>query len=258
MGILNVTPDSFFDGGKIQSTDQALRLVESQIRDGADIVDIGGMSSRPGARVIPEEEERRRVIPILKEVRKAFPEIWLSIDTVRSRIALEAAETGVDLINDISAGQIDSEMFHAVATTGLPYVLMHMKGRPETMQMDPEYTDVISEVMHFLMNHMRRLRDAGVHDVIVDPGFGFGKSVEDNYGLLRQLHVFQILDAPILVGLSRKSMICKILNLDPEQALNGTTALHMKALLEGAKILRVHDVRQAKEVVDLFWALKSS
>ncbi len=249
MGILNVTPDSFYDGGRYLLLDEILARVESMIRDGADIIDIGGMSSRPGAAVISEEEESARIIPVIREIRRHYPGIWLSVDTVRSGIACKAAAEGADIINDISAGNIDHNMFRVIRETGLPYILMHMQGRPENMQLNPQYRDVIREVLRFLLNHVKTLRDMGVRDLIVDPGIGFGKSVAHNYQILAHLDVFRIIEAPLLIGLSRKSLICKVLNVNPEKALNGTTALHMIALQNGARILRVHDVRQAREAI---------
>ena len=249
MGILNLTPDSFFDGGRYQDLDAVLKRVASMIREGADIIDIGGMSSRPGAAVIPAEEEYRRIMPALKEIRRQYPDIWISVDTVHSEIARAAAEEGSDMINDISAGTFDDSMFRVIGEIGLPYILMHMQGMPDTMQQNPQYDDVIREVLRFLLSRVRTLRDLGVRDLIVDPGIGFGKSVAHNYQILEHLEVFRIIDAPLLIGLSRKSMICKVLHVDPKNALNGTTALHMIALRNGARILRVHDVRQAREVI---------
>jgi dihydropteroate synthase len=252
MGILNVTPDSFFDGGKYHNIDIALEQVSEMVQAGAAIIDIGGMSSRPGAALIPVEEESKRVIPILKEIRSHFPDIWISIDTIRSEVVEEAAHYGMDMVNDISAGGIDPNMFRVIGELGLPYVLMHMQGVPSNMQLSPHYEDVMQEVLRFLIHRIRSLNDYNVKDVIIDPGFGFGKTVEDNYLLLQNLHLLQILDLPILVGISRKSMICKVLDVSPQYALNGSSALHIVALQQGAKILRVHDVKEAKEVIDLF------
>jgi len=252
MGILNVTPDSFFDGGKYHHIDIALEQVSKMVQAGAAIIDIGGMSSRPGAELIPVEEESKRVIPILKEIRSHFPDIWISIDTIRSELVAEAAHHGMDMVNDISAGGIDPNMFRVVGELGLPYILMHMQGVPTNMQLSPHYEDIMQEVLRFLIRRARSLKEYDVKDVIIDPGFGFGKTVEDNYLLLQNLHLLKILDLPILVGISRKSMICKVLDVSPQHALNGSSALHMVALQQGAKILRVHDVQEAKEVIDLF------
>ncbi len=258
MGILNVTPDSFFDGGKYRQEAAALRRVEQMLREGAAIVDLGGMSSRPGAHIISEEEELRRVLPVVAAVARRFPEAILSVDTIRARVAREAVEAGAHMINDISAGRFDEALFATVAELGVPYVLMHMQGTPADMQRHPVYEDVLREVLDFLIDKLGVLRAAGVRDVIVDPGFGFGKTVQHNYQLLKNLHVLKILGCPVLAGLSRKRMICKVLGVRPEHALNGTTALHMVALQQGASILRVHDVAQAREVIALWRQLSEA
>jgi dihydropteroate synthase len=257
MGILNVTPDSFFDGGAYSMQENAISQVSRMIDEGAEIIDIGGMSSRPGAKLISLDEERKRVLPLLKEVRKRFPQIWISIDTIRADLAEEAAMEGVDMINDISAGSIDSGMVETVGRLGLPYILMHMDGLPESMQVNPKYADVLQSILRFFVEKLRKLKSAGIRDVIVDPGFGFGKSLSDNYTILQNMHIFKILGHPIMAGLSRKSMICKALDVAPKDALNGTTALHMVALQQGAKILRVHDVKEAKQIIDLFLRLEN-
>ena len=252
MGVLNVTPDSFFDGGRYEGESSSLQQVEKMLTEGADIIDIGGMSSRPGAEIISPEEEHARVIPVIKSILKHFPDTILSVDTVRASIAREAALAGAGIINDISAASIDSEILDLVEELSLPYVLMHMKGLPESMQDNPDYSSVCQEVLDFLIRHLGVLREKQATDVIIDPGFGFGKSLEHNYELLKNLHLFKILECPLLVGVSRKSMIYKALEVDPSDALNGTTALHMLALQNGADILRVHDVREAVEVRQLF------
>jgi len=265
MGILNVTPDSFFDGGRYTTIDDVLHQAEKMLQAGAVLLDIGGASSRPGATEITEDEELKRVLPAIEALAKHFPEALLSIDTWRGQVALSAVGAGVHLINDISAGRLDATMYptlkaiHEDRQLGpVPYILMHMQGRPATMQQAPVYTDVVTEVLDFFIAEVGRLRALGVTDIILDPGFGFGKTVEQNYQLLRQLSTFgQVLGLPVLAGLSRKSMICKVLKVNPEHALNGTTALHIVALQQGAKILRVHDVREAVEVIRLWEMLAS-
>ena len=252
MGILNLTPDSFYDGGKHNTADTALKQTEQLLREGADMIDVGGMSSRPGAKVISEEKERKRVVPVIKKIAKEFPEAILSIDTVHGSVARAAVEAGAHLVNDISMGRIDKNLLPTVSELGVPYILMHLQGKsPGDMQDNPSYENVTMEVLDSFLYHIGVLRSMGVKDILLDPGFGFGKTVEHNYTLLRELSAFQILDLPILAGLSRKSMICKPLNIDPEQALNGTTALHVLAIQNGAHLLRVHDVKEAKEVVKL-------
>ncbi|MEO1629118.1 MAG: dihydropteroate synthase, partial [Bacteroidota bacterium] len=258
MGILNVTPDSFFDGGKYTSEKNMLQQVEKMLAEGADFIDVGGMSSRPGAEVISVEEELGRVLPVVRAIHKHFPDALISIDTVRSEVARQTVEAGAALVNDISAGRFDDQLYQTVASLGVPYILMHMQGQPSNMQDAPEYEDVITEVLDFCIAQLKELRALGIKDVIIDPGFGFGKSVEHNYQLLQNMHAFQILDLPILAGVSRKSMICKLLKVDPAQALNGSTALHMIALQQGASILRVHDVKEARQVVQLWEMLENS
>jgi len=256
MGILNVTPDSFFDGGKFDQLEHALQQTQRMIAEGADIIDIGGMSSRPGAAVISSDEELDRVLPVVQAIRTSFPDIALSIDTVYAATAKATVAAGADMINDISAGSFDQGMYQMVADLGVPYVLMHMQGRPENMQEHPDYADVVLEVLDFFIAQTTILRKLGVKDIILDPGFGFGKSLDHNYDLLKKMHVFRMLDLPILAGISRKSMINKVLGTRPENALNGTTALHMVALQQGARILRVHDVREAVQVVKLWSQLQ--
>lgn len=258
MGILNVTPDSFYDGGRYQGIDQVLSRAEQLLTEGATILDVGGMSSRPGADVIGEAEERQRVIPALEALVKAFPDAIFSVDTVRSGVARAAVQAGATVINDISAGSLDRDMYVTVAELGVPYILMHMRGRPETMQDQPHYDNVALEVLDFFIREVGKLRELDVKDIVLDPGFGFGKTLGHNYQLLQQLHTLQIMGLPILAGLSRKSMIYKLLGTSPAEALNGTTALHLVALQQGAKILRVHDAKEAKEVVLLWEQLNQS
>ena len=251
MGILNVTPDSFYDGGINFSVETAIAAGLKMKRDGADIVDIGGASSRPGAQSVSASEEWSRVEPVLNGLLDSAPEMNISIDTYRAEVARKAVKAGAVLINDISAGSLDPELLYAVGEANVPYVLMHMRGRPDNMQIDPRYGDVVSEVKAWFKMKISELSQAGVKDVILDPGFGFGKRQEDNYALLNNLCEFSELDLPVLVGTSRKSMIYNALDCQPSEALNGTTATHAWALERGASLLRVHDVREAREVVVL-------
>ncbi|MFK7756261.1 MAG: dihydropteroate synthase [Flavobacteriales bacterium] len=252
MGILNVTPDSFYEGSRITGVEAALAKAESMLEEGADCLDIGGYSSRPGADEVSENEELARVIPVIEAVHHRFPEAIISIDTFRSQVAREAVNAGASIINDISGGEADKLMFSAVKELNVPYILMHMAGNPKTMQNSPSYKNVVTEVYTSLSKRVQKLRQLGVADVIVDPGFGFGKTIEHNYALLKGMAYFQSLNCPILVGLSRKSMIYKSLNINPEESLNGTSVLNTYALELGAQILRVHDVKEAKQVVDLY------
>jgi dihydropteroate synthase len=252
MGILNLTPDSFYDGGQFESVSEAIRQVEVMIGEGADMIDVGSMSSRPYRLEIPIEEELRRLQNIFPVLRKEFPKTIFSIDTYRSEIADYTLSHGANLINDISGGRKDDQMLDVIAKYKVPYVLMHMLDRPETMQDDPSYNNILLEIATFFQTQLDRCISKNIPDIILDIGFGFGKSLEDNYHLLKHLGYFSKLNYPILVGLSRKSMIQKVLNCDASQGLNGTTALHWEALRNGAKILRVHDVKEAKEVVKLF------
>jgi dihydropteroate synthase len=252
MAILNLTPDSFYDGGNLANTDSLLRKAEQHLREGASILDVGGVSTRPGAAEVSLQEELKRVIPAIEAIARKLPEAIISVDTYRAEVVRQAVAAGASVVNDVSAGSIDPDMFATVATAGTPYVLMHMQGTPLTMQQNPRYTDVILEVLDFFISKIGQLRSLGVKDIILDPGFGFGKTVRHNYELLSHLHVFKMLDYPVLAGISRKSMICKVLKIKPVAALNGTSALHMIALQQGARILRVHDVREAMEVVRLW------
>lgn len=252
MGVLNVTPDSFFDGGKYENVKALLQQVGKMISAGAMIIDVGGMSSRPGAEIINVSEELSRVIPIIEQIKEHFPAIIISIDTVRSEVARQSVAAGASIINDISAGSIDDQMFETVAELNVPYILMHMQGKPEDMQQDPDYQDVTKNVLDFFIEKIRELRALGVKDIILDPGFGFGKTIQHNYQLLQNFAIFKILDLSLLAGISRKSMIYKVLGSTPEEALNGTTVLNTLALERGAKILRVHDVKEAKETITLW------
>lgn len=257
MGILNLTPDSFFDGGKYSHADAIFQQAEKMLQEGATILDLGGASSRSGAAEVPEAEEMRRVLPAVTGILQRFPEAILSIDTWRAPVAEAAINAGAHIINDISGGSLDPELFATAGRLQTPYILMHMQGTPQTMQQHPHYEDVVTEVLDYFIEKTARLRAAGVKDIILDPGFGFGKTVAHNYTLLRQLHTFgTVTGLPVLAGISRKSMICKALGVKPENALNGTTALHMVALQQGACILRAHDVREAREVITLWQLLQ--
>lgn len=252
MGIVNVTPDSFYEAGKRESGVEWIRFIEKMIGDGAYIIDIGGVSTRPGAAEVSVEEEKSRVLPVLKAIRKAFPEIIISVDTFRPEIVKVAALEGADLINDIYGGTFDPGMIPEIIRMQIPYIIMHIRGTPQTMQQNPVYEDVVCEVKDFLLQQTLKLEEAGHHKIILDPGFGFGKTVEHNYLLLSHLDEFVNTGYPVLAGLSRKSMINRVLGTKPAQALNGTTVLNTVALMKGAAILRVHDVKEAAEAVKLF------
>ncbi len=256
MGILNVTPDSFYDGGRHQTLDNALRQAEKMLSEGASILDIGGASSRPGAKYVSEEEEIRRTLPVIETIKKEFPDAVLSIDTYQSAVACAAVEAGAGMVNDISGGSLDEHFLATVASLRVPYVLMHLKGEPKTMQQNPHYEDLMLEITDYFIQKIGLLRQYGIVDILLDPGFGFGKTIEHNYQLLQQLHTFDFLELPFLIGLSRKSMIYKLLNRQPEEVLSATSALHLVALQKGVKILRVHDVREAIDVVKIWTKFK--
>jgi dihydropteroate synthase len=258
MGILNLTPDSFYDGGKYVDNDSALQHAAEMIAEGADIIDIGGMSSKSGATIIPADVETLRVIPVIKAIHSAFPKALISIDTIHASTAKAAVATGASIVNDISGGDYDKAMFSTVAKLGVPFIAMHMRGTPETMQSLTHYEDVVDDVYFDLKEKLLQCKAAGIKDVILDPGFGFAKTVEQNFTLLHKFEVFKTLQVALLAGLSRKSMITKTLHLSKEEALNGTTVLNSIALMNGANILRVHDVKQAKEAVLLFCALNKT
>jgi dihydropteroate synthase len=258
MGIINVTPDSFFSGSRINEPAEVLRKAEKMLNEGASILDIGGQSTRPASTRISTEEELKRVIQPIAAIHNYFPEAIISIDTFYAAVAKEAVAAGASMVNDISAGKMDETMIATVASLRVPYILMHMKGTPETMQQNPDYEDVTREVLDFLIFETNALKKKGVFDIIIDPGIGFGKTIEHNFELLRHLSVFKILDRPILVGVSRKSTIWKTLGITAEEALNGTTVLNTVALMNGCSILRVHDVKEAAEAVKLFAAMRSS
>lgn len=252
MGILNITPDSFHADSRAQTRDSWLFQAEKMLNEGAEILDVGGMSSRPGAEIIDATEELKRVKPVVADLAQRFPEAIISVDTVWANVAEETVAAGAHIINDISAGSLDADLFPTVARLKVPYILMHMQGTPRNMQTDPQYTHVTTQVLDFLLQKTATLRQLGVNDIVWDPGFGFGKTVAHNYTLLRETRTLQMAGLPLLAGISRKSMICKPLQVNPADALNGTTALHMLALQNGASILRVHDVKEARECIKLW------
>ena len=258
MGILNVTPDSFFDGGRYTTAQSILHQAEKIISEGADFIDVGGASSRPGAAEISTEEERRRVVEAISLVAKEFPGTIISVDTYRGEVARAAVEAGASMINDISGGTLDEGMFSTAARLKVPYVLMHMRGDPATMTRQTEYRNLLREVINYFHEKIYALQSLEIADVVVDPGFGFAKTREQNFVLLQNLDKLCILGKPVLAGLSRKSMVWKTLGIRPDEALNGTTALHALALVKGANILRVHDVKEASEVVRLFGNFESA
>lgn len=253
MGIVNLTPDSFFEGSRAEkSLEKVAALASSQILNGASILDLGGYSSRPGAAEVSLQEEIDRVIPALKWIASNYPDILISVDTFRAKVAEEAVLSGAHIINDISAGDLDRDMMQTVAKLKVPYIAMHMRGNPQTMQKKTNYSDILGEILYYFAEKLEQFRKFGIIDVIIDPGFGFAKTLEQNYFILRNLHQFQKLSLPVLVGVSRKSMISKALEIGASEALNGTTALNMFALCHGANILRVHDVKEANETLKLY------
>ncbi len=251
MGILNLTPDSFYDGGKYQSVRLALKRCEEMLNQGADIIDIGAASSRPGSKIINEKEELKRLIPILKVLIKEFDSVIFSVDTFRSRVANASLDEGVGIINDITAGRFDLKMHSIVGKYKAVYVVMHMQGLPQNMQENPIYKNITNELLNFFLDKINSCHVNNIKQVIIDPGFGFGKNLEQNFTLLKNLEVFQKLNVPVLVGLSRKSMIYKSLEIEPAEALNGTSVLNTVALLKKANIIRVHDIKEAKESIEL-------
>jgi dihydropteroate synthase len=251
MGILNLTTDSFYDGGKFTEERLISEQVEKMVSEGADIIDVGASSSRPGSTEIDQKLEESRLEPVIKMLSKSFPSILISVDTTRSIVAEKVVDWGADMINDISAGEFDKNMFATIAKLSVPYVIMHMQGTPQEMQHNPSYNNVVKEVNQYLNEKVYQLQEKGVNDIIIDPGFGFGKTLEHNFELLNNLDFFQNIGQPILVGISRKSMITKMLEIKSADALNGTTVLNTIACIKGASILRVHDVKEAVEVVKL-------
>ena len=255
MGILNCTPDSFYDGGKHHSEKAVLKHVEQMLLEGASFIDIGAYSSKPGADFVSEDEELTRILPVIKNVLREFPEALLSVDTFRSRVAKEGVQNGAALINDISAGKMDGTMLETVAELHVPYIMMHMRGTPQTMQQKTVYNHLVKDILFYFSERMAAARQLGIVDLIVDPGFGFAKTLEQNFELLNQLDLFNMLELPLLVGFSRKSMIYKTLQNSANEALNGTTVLNTIALQKGAHILRVHDVKEAIETIKLVQSL---
>jgi len=251
MGILNITPDSFFDGGKYKNETEIISQVEKMLAEGATFIDVGAYSSRPGAKHISEQEELERILPVVKTLVKEFPEILISIDTFRGNIAEKCIESGACIINDISAGSIDPTLFKTIAKLQVPYIIMHMQGTPQNMQANPTYKNIVTDILNFFSEKIFELRALGVNDIIADVGFGFGKTIEQNYSLLNNLALFQNLEIPLLTGVSRKSMLYKPLELTPEKALNATTVANTIAVLNGTAILRVHDVKEAVETIKI-------
>lgn len=259
MGILNVTPDSFYDGGKYTTSDRIRIQMTKIINEGADIIDIGGISTRPGAKPVSEKEELNRIIPVIKMVRELYPQTIISVDTYRSGIArLVVKDFAVEIINDISGGELDKRMHETIAELKVPYIIMHMRGNPETMQTFTNYKDIIKEMIGYFAKKTDHLFKLGARDLIIDPGFGFSKTTGQNFYLLNHLESFQLFELPLMVGLSRKSMLYKTLQTSPDEVLNGTTILHTIALMKGANILRVHDVKEATQVIILTEKLKTS
>lgn len=251
MGILNATPDSFYTKGKYFSQEGILSTAAQMISDGATILDIGGMSTRPGAEVISVSEELGRVVPVIAAIKRQFPEVFISIDTYRAAVAKAAVEAGADIVNDISAGSMDTELLSTVAQLDVPYILMHMQGTPSDMQQAPVYDDVVKTVFDFMKEKITYCRSIGIKDIILDPGFGFGKTIKHNYQLLKGMHVLDMFDVPVLAGVSRKSMLYKLLDVTPEESLNATTIANLLSLQQGVAILRVHDVKEAMEAIKI-------
>lgn len=251
-GILNVTPDSFFDGGRYSTIDKALKQTEKLIDEGADIIDIGGQSTRPDSEFLSDETELSIVIPVIKAIKKEFPRVKLSIDTFWSKVAIESVNEGVGMINDISGGTLDNKMFETMGKLNVPYVLMHMRGTPQTMGNYTNYENLITDINYYFSKKISELREFGVNDILLDPGFGFSKTLQQNYDLLKNIDKFKIFNLPLYIGISRKSMIYKCLETSAEDALIGTSALNLYALQKGAHILRVHDVKEAKQMIKLW------
>ncbi|TNF40583.1 MAG: dihydropteroate synthase [Bacteroidetes bacterium] len=259
MGIVNVTPDSFYDGGKMEDEDVLLASVENMIENGVSILDIGGISTKPGSKMVSTKTELERLIPAVQAIRSHFPHVPISIDTFRSWVAVRIIdEIGPVIVNDISGGSLDSKMFETMGKLKVPYVLSHIQGTPANMQENPQYDDIVKDISNYFSERVKKLTKFGVEDIIIDPGFGFGKNLDHNYELLNRLDSFKVFQLPVLVGLSRKSMIWKALEITPETSLNGTTVANTMALMGGADILRVHDVKEAIEVVKIFCEIKAS
>lgn len=256
MGILNVTPNSFYDGGKHKEINSIIHQVDKMLSEGAEFIDIGAYSSKPSAEFVSEEEEIKRLVPIVKSLVDTFPNIILSVDTFRAQVAKVSVENGVAMVNDIAAGLLDDKMLETVAELKVPYIMMHMRGNPQTMQSLTQYDDIVKEMIFYFSERIQKARSFGISDIVIDPGFGFAKTLEQNYEVLHKMELFSMLELPILVGVSRKSMIYKVLESSPQEALNGTSVLNTIALQKGAKILRVHDVKEAVECIKLVSKLK--
>lgn len=256
MGILNVTPDSFYDGGRFRNSSAVMRQVDQMLEEGATFIDVGAYSSKPNADNVSETEELQRILPVIDLIVKNFPEVILSVDTFRSEVAKQCIEAGASLINDISAGRLDEKMLGTVAALKVPYIMMHMRGNPKTMQQQTNYDDLIKDILFYFSKRIEKAKALGIVDLIIDPGFGFAKTLEQNYQLLNKLELLNITNLPILVGMSRKSMIYNTLDFSAKNALNGTTVLNTIALQKGASVLRVHDVKEAMECIKLIEALK--
>lgn len=252
MGILNVTPNSFFDGGKYSNEDEIISQVDKMLSEGATFIDIGAYSSKPSAEFVTEQEEIDRIVPATELILKHFPEALLSIDTFRAEVAKASIESGAAIINDIAAGELDNKMFDVIAKYNVPYIMMHMRGNPQTMQSMTQYDDIVKEILFYFSEKVQQARALGINDLILDPGFGFAKTTDQNYEVMQKMELFNILELPVLAGISRKSMIYKTLGISAQEALNGTTFLNTIALSKGAKILRVHDVKEAMECVTLY------
>jgi dihydropteroate synthase len=257
MGILNVTPNSFFDGGKYKNGSDMLSQVEKMLNDGATFIDIGAYSSKPNAEFVSEAEELQRIVPIVQLILKHFPATLISIDTFRSEVAKVCIENGAAIINDISAGNLDAKMMETIAKYNVPFIMMHLRGTPQTMQSMTNYENIVKEILFYFSERIAKARSFGINDLIIDPGFGFAKTLEQNYEVLQKMELFEMLELPLLAGFSRKSMIYKTLKAEAEEALNGTTVLNTISLTKGAKILRVHDVKEAMECVSLFNKMKA-
>ena len=256
MGILNVTPNSFYDGGKHKEINSIIHQVDKMLSEGADFIDIGAYSSKPSAEFVSEEEEIKRLVPIVKSLVDTFPNIILSVDTFRAQVAKASVENGVAMVNDIAAGLLDDKMLETVDELKVPYIMMHMRGNPQTMQSLTQYDDIVKEMIFYFSERIQKARSFGISDIVIDPGFGFAKTLEQNYEVLHKMELFSMLELPLLAGISRKSMIYKVLESSPQEALNGTSVLNTIALQKGAKILRVHDVKEAVECIKLVSKLK--
>jgi dihydropteroate synthase len=258
MGIINATPDSFYQGHLNKGLDEIITLADKMIAEGVDILDIGGQSTRPQSERITEEEELKRILPVIEKIHSKYPGVIISVDTYYSKVAEETVAAGASIINDISGGRMDKNMIATVASLKVPYICMHIKGTPDTMQKNPTYDDVVKDVLDYFIAKIDECKKAGIVDIIIDPGFGFGKTFTHNFQLLKNLHVFSMLEKPILAGISRKSTIYKTLGISVDEALNGTTVLNTIALMNGASFLRVHDIKEAKEAIQLFTAYKNA